>query len=46
MTILNDFRIEGEKNNFHVLNLVSPGWTCALPIADYVIEKIFEQKNE
>ena len=40
MNILNDFRLEGDKNNYHVLNLVSPGWTCGLPIADYVVNQV------
>ena len=36
----NDFILEfpqGE-NHCHILNLVSPGWTCALPFADYIVE--------
>ena len=30
--------LEGEKS-FHLLNLVSPGWTSAISIADYVVDK-------
>jgi hypothetical protein len=35
-----DFVIEGDKNSTHVLNAVSPAWTCALSFAKYVIEVI------
>jgi hypothetical protein len=33
-----DFVIEGDKNSTHVLNAVSPAWTCALSFAKYVCE--------
>jgi L-2-hydroxyglutarate oxidase len=42
MTILNDFRIEYDRSNFHILNIVSPGWTCAMPVANFIVDKIFE----
>ena len=35
-----DFVIEGDKNSMHVLNAVSPGFTCALPFSKYVGGKI------
>jgi len=33
-----DFVIEGDKNSTHVLNAVSPAWTCALSFSKYVYE--------
>ena len=38
----NDFILEIPvgQNHCHILNLVSPGWTCALPFADYIVEQI------
>jgi L-2-hydroxyglutarate oxidase LhgO len=33
-----DFVIEGNKDSTHVLNAVSPAWTCALSFAKYVYE--------
>ena len=33
-----DFVLEGDKNSTHVLNAVSPAWTCALSFAKYVYE--------
>jgi L-2-hydroxyglutarate oxidase len=38
-----DFVIEGDDRSMHVLNAVSPGFTCALPFADYVTARIAEQ---
>lgn len=35
-----DFVIEGDHRSLHVLNAVSPAWTCALPFAGHVCEHI------
>lgn len=35
-----DFVIEGDDRSFHVLNAVSPGFTCALPFAELVLGEI------
>lgn len=35
-----DFVIEGDERSTHVLNAVSPGWTCAIPFAAHVAEQI------
>ena len=35
-----DFVLEGDSKSFHVLNAVSPGFTCALPFAEYVCDEI------
>jgi len=35
-----DFVVEGDSRSLHVLNAVSPAWTCALPFANYVCDKI------
>jgi L-2-hydroxyglutarate oxidase LhgO len=35
-----DFVIEGDQRSTHILNAVSPGWTCALPFASYVVDQI------
>ena len=34
-----DFVVEGDTNSVHVLNAVSPAFTCALPFATWVVEK-------
>ena len=38
-----DFFMEGDGQSMHILNAVSPGFTCALPFADYVCDQIDKQ---
>lgn len=40
-----DFRYEGDSGSFHLLNAVSPAFTCCLPFADYLVEKISEKRG-
>jgi (S)-2-hydroxyglutarate dehydrogenase len=40
-----DFKFEGDDRSFHVLNAVSPGFTCALPFAAYLAERIGELRR-
>ncbi|GIW53547.1 MAG: aminobutyraldehyde dehydrogenase [Gemmatimonadales bacterium] len=35
-----DFRLEGDDRSFHVLNAVSPAFTCAFPFSRYVVDRI------
>lgn len=35
-----DFVMEGDDRSFHVLNAVSPAFTCALPFSGYVCDQI------
>lgn len=35
-----DFVIEGDSRSTHILNAVSPGWTCAIPFARHVVDQI------
>ncbi len=37
-----DFVLQGDSRSMHVLNAVSPAWTCSLPFAKYVCDKIQE----
>ncbi len=37
-----DFRLEGDDCSFHVLNAVSPAFTCALPFSRYLVDRIAE----
>ncbi|MBF0484919.1 MAG: L-2-hydroxyglutarate oxidase [Candidatus Omnitrophica bacterium] len=34
--LVQDFVIEGDKNSIHVLNAISPAFTCAFPFAEFV----------
>jgi len=35
-----DFKWEGDKKSFHVLNAVSPAFTCSMPFSAYLFDKI------
>jgi len=35
-----DFVVEGDDRSMHVLNAVSPAFTCSMPFADYVCNRI------
>lgn len=39
-TLVMDFLIENDEKSLHLLNTVSPGWTCSMPFAQYVCDKI------
>jgi len=38
-----DFRYEGDDRSFHVLNAVSPAFTCAFSLAEYLVQRIGER---
>ena len=44
-TLEMDFIIEGDHQSIHVLNAVSPAFTCAFPFADYVCNQIEQLSN-
>ncbi|MBX6362385.1 MAG: FAD-dependent oxidoreductase [Gemmatimonadetes bacterium] len=35
-----DFRCEGDDRSFHVLNAVSPGFTCVFPFCEFAFDEI------
>jgi len=39
-TLVMDFHIEGDAGSLHVLNAVSPGFTCAAPFASHICDRI------
>ena len=41
-----DFVVEGDDKSMHVLNAVSPGFTCSLPFSEYVCQKIRSSLGE
>ncbi len=43
-TLVMDFHIEGDARSMHVLNAVSPAFTCAVPFARYVCDRIDAQR--
>jgi len=39
-----DFVVEGDAHSTHVLNAISPAWTCALPFAQHVVTQCLQTK--
>lgn len=39
-----DFVVEGDEKSTHVLNAISPAWTCALPFAQHVVNQCLQTK--
>jgi len=35
-----DFKVQGDERSFHVLNAVSPAFTCAQPFAEYICDRV------
>lgn len=40
-----DFVLEGDDQSMHILNVVSPGFTCCIPFSRYVCEEITKKLN-
>lgn len=40
-----DFLLQGDADSTHVLNAVSPGFTCALPFAEVVVDRIEDESG-
>ena len=40
-----DFVVEQTKNSIHILNAVSPAFTCSFAFAEYIVEKIKKNKE-
>lgn len=42
--LVQDFVVEGDKNSVHVLNAVSPAFTCSFPFAKWVVDQWIDKK--
>lgn len=42
--LVQDFVVEADNQSVHILNAVSPAFTCAFPFADYVVERYITGK--
>ncbi len=38
LTLVQDFVVEGDQKSIHVLNAVSPAFTCAFPFSEFVVK--------
>jgi L-2-hydroxyglutarate oxidase LhgO len=43
--MLMDFYLEGDEDSLHVLNAVSPAFTCALPFAEFVMDEVEKRRT-
>jgi len=41
--LVQDFVVEGDKSSVHILNAVSPAFTCATPFAEWIVQKIHKK---
>ena len=44
--LVNDFMVEEGKNSTHILNAISPAWTCAFPFARYICDNYILKENQ
>ncbi|SDN59199.1 L-2-hydroxyglutarate oxidase LhgO [Paenibacillus sp. yr247] len=45
LELVQDFVIEGDQYSMHVLNAVSPAFTCSMPFAVYVVDQMMELRG-
>ena len=43
--MLMDFYLEGDDRSLHVLNAVSPAFTCAFPFAEFVMDEVEARRS-
>jgi hypothetical protein len=41
--LVQDFVVEGDEKSIHVLNAVSPAFTCSIPFSRWVVENYIEK---
>lgn len=46
LELLQDFVVESDDKSIHVLNAVSPAFTCSFAFAQYVVNEIIEKKDK
>jgi L-2-hydroxyglutarate oxidase LhgO len=45
LELVQDFVVEGDDRSMHVLNAVSPAFTCSIPFAGYVVDAIAARRS-
>lgn len=46
LELVQDFVIEGDHQSLHILNAVSPGFTCAFPFSRYIVDEIVRKQGK
>ena len=44
-SLVMDFLVEGDARSTHVLNAVSPAWTCSNPFAQHVVDNVMRHRE-
>jgi L-2-hydroxyglutarate oxidase len=44
LELVQDFVLEGDHQSMHVLNAVSPAFTCSIPFAEYVVDEVLKKQ--
>jgi L-2-hydroxyglutarate oxidase LhgO len=45
LELVQDFVVEGDRHSLHVLNAVSPAFTCSIPFAAFVVDEISKKQG-
>lgn len=45
LELVQDFVLDGDERSMHVLNAVSPAFTCSMPFAKYVVDEIIQKQG-
>jgi L-2-hydroxyglutarate oxidase LhgO len=45
LSLVQDFVIEEGDNSIHILNAVSPAFTCSFPFAEWIVERYFSKAS-
>ncbi len=46
LELVQDFVVEGDDKTIHILNAVSPAFTCSIPFTNWVVEKYVLKNNK
>jgi L-2-hydroxyglutarate oxidase len=41
--LINDFSVERGPSSVHILNAISPAWTCSMPFASYICDNFIDK---
>lgn len=42
--LVQDFVVEGNRKSWHVLNAVSPAFTCSIPFSNWIVDRFMAMK--
>jgi (S)-2-hydroxyglutarate dehydrogenase len=46
LELVQDFVVEGDEHSLHILNAVSPGFTCSFPFARFIVDVMVEKQRK